>query len=217
MESFMTEKELMLSEKLYLANDEELTTGRTRSRQLTRLFNNTTEEQNEYRVQLLKKLFKKTGDNIYIEPPFRCDYGSNITVGENFYANFDCIILDVNEVIIGDNVLFAPRVCVYTAGHPVDADIRNSGVEFGKKVIIGNNVWIGGSTVINPGVTIGANTVIGSGSVVTKDIPEGVVAVGNPCRVIRKITDEDRQFWDKQVEERKRLLNKDIKISDTKI
>lgn len=206
----MTEKELMLAGKLYIAHDEELGADSRRSRQLTRLFNNSTEEQGGYRVQLLKELFKKTGENIYIEPPFRCDYGSNITVGENFYANFDCIILDVNEVIIGDNVLFAPRVCVYTAGHPLDAGIRNSGMEFGKKVVIGNNVWIGGSTVINPGVTIGNNVVIGSGSVVTKDIPDGVVAAGNPCKVIRKITEADRLFWQKQVEERTSLLGDTI-------
>ena len=202
----MTEKELMLAGKLYTARDEELVADCKRSRQLTRLFNNSTEEQGGYRVQLLKELFRKTGENIYIEPPFRCDYGSNITVGENFYANFDCIILDVNEVVIGDNVLFAPRVCVYTAGHPIDAEIRNSGVEFGLKVVIGNDVWIGGSTVINPGVTIGNNVVIGSGSVVTKDIPDGVVAAGNPCRVIRKITEADRLFWQKKVEERDILL-----------
>lgn len=202
----MTEKELMLAGKLYMAKDDELAKDCKRSRQLTRLFNNSTEEQREYRVQLLKELFRKTGENIYMEPPFRCDYGCNITVGENFYANFDCIILDVNEVVIGDNVLFAPRVCVYTAGHPIDADIRNSAVEYGKKVVIGNNVWVGGSTVINPGVTIGNNVVIGSGSVVTKDIPDNVVAAGNPCRVIREITDEDRVFWEKQVEERNRLL-----------
>lgn len=202
----MTEKELMLAGKLYTARDEELAADCKRSRQLTRLFNNSTEEQGGYRVQLLKELFRKTGENIYIEPPFRCDYGGNITVGENFYANFDCIILDVNEVVIGDNVLFAPRVCVYTAGHPIDAEIRNSGVEFGLKVVIGNDVWIGGSTVINPGVTIGNNVVIGSGSVVTKDIPDGVVAAGNPCRVIRKITEADRLFWQKKVEERDILL-----------
>lgn len=202
----MTEKELMLAGKLYTAREEELAADCKRSRQLTRLFNNSTEEQGGYRVQLLKELFRKTGENIYIEPPFRCDYGGNITVGENFYANFDCIILDVNEVVIGDNVLFAPRVCVYTAGHPIDAEIRNSGVEFGLKVVIGNDVWIGGSTVINPGVTIGNNVVIGSGSVVTKDIPDGVVAAGNPCRVIRKITEADRLFWQKKVEERDILL-----------
>lgn len=202
----MTEKELMLAGKLYTARDEKLAADCKRSRQLTRLFNNSTEEQGGYRGQLLKELFRKTGENIYIEPPFRCDYGGNITVGENFYANFDCIILDVNEVVIGDNVLFAPRVCVYTAGHPIDAEIRNSGVEFGLKVVIGNDVWIGGSTVINPGVTIGNNVVIGSGSVVTKDIPDGVVAAGNPCRVIRKITEADRLFWQKKVEERDILL-----------
>lgn len=204
----MTEKELMLAGKLYMPRDEELAADCKRSRQLTRLFNSSTEEQREYRVQLLKELFKKTGENISIEPPFRCDYGGNITVGENFYANFDCIILDVNEVVIGDNVLFAPRVCVYTAGHPIDAEIRNSGVEFGFKVVIGNNVWIGGSTVINPGVTIGNNVVIGSGSVVTKDIPDGVVAAGNPCRVIREITEADRLFWQKMVEERDGLLKR---------
>ena len=173
----------MLSEKLYIANDSELKADAKKSRMLTRLFNNTTEEQQKYRVELLKELFEKTGESIYIEPPFRCDYGSNISVGNNFYANFDCVILDVCKVEIGENVMFAPKVCIYTAGHPIDAEIRNSGLEFGKSVKIGNNVWIGGSAVINPGVTIGDNVVIGSGSVVTKDIPDNVIAVGNPCRV----------------------------------
>ena len=204
----MTEKELMLAGELYDSRDDELVKDAIRSRQLTRLFNSTTEEQKEYRTQLLKKLFKSTGEHISIEPPFRCDYGSNTTIGENFYANFDCIILDVNEVIIGDNVLFAPRVCVYTVGHPIDADVRNMWIESAKKVTIGNNVWIGGSTVINPGVTIGDNTVIGSGSVVTKDIPANVIAAGNPCKVIRKITDEDKRYWQQQVERRNELLHK---------
>ena len=197
----MTEKERMLSEKLYIANDSELKAGAKKSRMLTRLFNNTTEEQQKYRVELLKELFEKTGESIYIEPPFRCDYGSNISVGNNFYANFDCVILDVCKVEIGENVMFAPKVCIYTAGHPIDAEIRNSGLEFGKSVKIGNNVWIGGSAVINPGVTIGDNVVIGSGSVVTKDIPDNVIAVGNPCRVLREITEEDKIYWEKQKEE----------------
>ncbi|MBS5951266.1 MAG: sugar O-acetyltransferase [Clostridium sp.] len=197
----MTEKEKMLSGNLYMANDQELKADVKKSRMLTRLFNNTTEEQKEYRAELLKELFKKTGDNIYIEPSFKCDYGCNISVGNNFYANFDCIILDVCNVDIGENVFFAPRVCIYTAGHPIDAEVRNTGLEFGKPVKIGNDVWVGGNTVINPGVNIGSNVVIGSGSVVTKDIPDNVIAVGNPCRVLREITEEDKIYWEKKKEE----------------
>lgn len=197
----MTEKEKMLSGNLYIANDQELKADAKKSRMVTRLFNNTTEEQKEYRAELLKELFKKTGDNIYIEPSFKCDYGCNISVGNNFYANFDCIILDVCNVDIGENVFFAPRVCIYTAGHPIDAEVRNTGLEFGKPVKIGNDVWVGGSTVINPGVNIGSNVVIGSGSVVTKDIPDNVIAVGNPCRVLREITEEDKIYWEKKKEE----------------
>lgn len=191
-----TNKENMLAGKLYLAGGEELAKEAKKSRMLTRLFNNTTEEQIEYRTQLLKQLFESTGESIYIEPPFRCDYGSNITVGNNFYANFDCIILDIAKVTIGDNVFFAPRVGVYTAGHPIDADVRNTLLEFGKPITIGNNVWVGANATINPGVHIGNNVIIGSGSVVTKDIPDNVIAVGNPCRVLREITDEDKQYWE---------------------
>lgn len=197
----MTEKEKMLSGNLYMANDKELKADMKKSRMLTRLFNNTTEEQKGYRAELLKELFEKTGENIYIEPPFRCDYGCHISVGNNFYANYDCIILDVCKVDIGENVFFAPRVCIYTAGHPIDAEVRNTGLEFGKSVKIGNNVWVGGSTVINPGVNIGNNVVIGSGSVVTKDITDNVIAVGNPCRVLREITEEDKIYWEKKKEE----------------
>lgn len=150
---------------------------------------------------MLKQLFKSVGKNIYIEPSFHCDYGSNISVGNNFYANYDCIILDVCDVSIGNNVFLAPRVSIFTAGHPIDADVRNELLEFGKPVTIGNSVWIGGNTVINPGVTIGNNVVIGSGSVVTKDIPDNVIAVGNPCRVLREITEEDKIYWNKKREE----------------
>lgn len=196
-----TEKEKMLQEDLYVSSDLELREDAKRSRQLTRIFNDTTEEQIEYRSNLLKKLFKQTDENIYMEPPFRCDYGSNISIGNNFYANFDCIFLDVAEIIIGQNVLFGPKVNLLTPGHPVDAVIRNSGLEFGRKIVIGDNVWVGGSVVVNPGVTIGDNTIIGSGSVVTKDIPANVIAAGNPCRVIRTITDEDQQYWDKKQKE----------------
>lgn len=199
----MTEKELMLSEQLYIAKDDELAADFARSRKLTRLINTSTEEQMEYRIQLFKELFGATGENIWVEPPFHCDYGCHIFIGENFYANYDCIIIDVCDVTIGNNVFFAPRVCIYTAGHPIDAKIRNTQLEYGKKVSIGNDVWIGGNTVINPGVSIGDNVVIGSGSVVTKDIPSGVVAAGNPCKVIRPITQEDEIYWSKQAEKYK--------------
>ncbi len=197
----MTEKERMLSEKLYIADDKELAEDMKRSRRCTRMFNASTEDEYELRIQLIKALFQKTGENIWIEPPFHCDYGCHISVGDNFYANYDCIILDVCDVEIGDNVFLGPRVCIYTAGHPIDAGVRNQRLEFGKKVKIGNNVWIGGSTVLNPGVTIGDSVVVGSGSVVTKDIPSNVIAAGNPCRVIRKITQEDRRYWQTLAEE----------------
>lgn len=199
-EKIMTEKERMLSGQLYNSKDKELREDCKRSRMLTRLFNATTEEQMEYRVQLLKELFASVGEGIYVEPPFRCDYGCHIFVGDSFYANFDCIILDVCEVKIGSNVLFGPRVCIYTAAHPIDSEVRRS-LEFGKEVKIGDNVWIGGNSVVNPGVTIGNNVVIGSGSVVTKDIPDDVIAVGNPCRILRKITQEDRLYWEQKRQE----------------
>lgn len=137
----------------------------------------------------------KHKENIYFEPPFHCEYGSHIEVGENFYANINCVMLDVGKITIGDNVLFGPNVSIYTAGHPIHPESRNSGYEYGIPVTIGDNVWIGGSCVILPGVSIGNNVVIGAGSVVTKDIPDNVCAAGNPCRVIRKITDDDRPFY----------------------
>ncbi len=144
---------------------------------------------------LLDKAGIKHGENIYIEPPFHCEYGTHIQVGKNFYANTGCVMLDVAKVTIGDNVLFGPNVCIYTAGHPIHPEIRNSGYEYGIPIVIGDNVWIGGSSVILPGVKIGSNTVIGAGSVVTKDIPDNVCAAGNPCRVIREITEADRSYY----------------------
>ena len=137
----------------------------------------------------------KHKENIYFEPPFHCEYGNHIEVGENFYANVNGIMLDVGKITIGDNVLFGPNVSIYTAGHPIHPESRNSGYEYGIPVTIGSNVWIGGSCVILPGVSIGNNVVIGAGSVVTKDIPDNVCAAGNPCRVIREITDADRPFY----------------------
>lgn len=133
-------------------------------------------------------------DGAFINPPFYCDYGTHIETGKNFFANYNCTILDVAKVRIGDNCQLAPNVAIYTAGHPIHPVTRNSMYEYGKEVILGDNVWIGGNTVICPGVRIGSNTVIGAGSVVTKDIPDWSVAAGNPCRVIRKITDSDQRI-----------------------
>ena len=143
----------------------------------------------------MKRILGKTGQRLFIEPDFHCDYGANITVGEDFYANFNLVILDVAPVTIGDNAQIAPNVSLYTAGHPVHPEARNSGYEYGQPITIGNSVWIGGSTTVLPGVTIGDGAVIGAGSVVTRDIPPMVIAAGNPCRVIRPITQEDRKCY----------------------
>ncbi|MCD8036366.1 MAG: sugar O-acetyltransferase [Clostridiales bacterium] len=196
----MNEKELMLSGHLYIASDKTLAEERARARRLTHLYNNTSVDEAEYRNEILDKLLGSHGKNILIEPDFHCDYGYNIHVGDNFFANFGCIILDVCEVTIGNNVLFAPGVSIYAAAHPTVAEIRNMELECGGPVTIGNNVWIGGNTVINPNVTIGDNAVIGSGSVVTKDIPPNVIAAGNPCRIIREINESDYEYWRKKVE-----------------
>lgn len=197
----MTEKEKMLAGKLYVAYDEELKKESKRARKLVRLFNQTTEEQLEDRTELLKKLFASVGKNIYIEPTFRCDYGCHISIGDNFFANYDCIVIDVCKVTIGNNVFFGPKVCLCTATHPIDSEVRNTGLEYGEPIHIEDNVWIGMNTVVNPGVTIGSNSIIGAGSVVTKDIPNDVIAVGNPCRILRKITEEDKAYWKKKREE----------------
>ncbi len=149
----------------------------------------------EEKDRLIKDILGKTGDYINIEPPFFCDYGYNIEIGENFFANYNFTVLDVGRVRIGENVQIAPNVSIYTAGHPVHPESRNSGYEYGIDITIGDNVWIGGNTCVMPGVTIGNNAVIGAGSVVTKDIPDNVIAAGNPCRIIRKITEEDRDFY----------------------
>lgn len=191
----MTEKERMIAGKLYRPLDNELRACFARSRKLIREFNLSEANDFGYRKKIIQTLFENTGENLHIEPTFRCDYGMNISVGENFYANYGCVIIDVCKVKIGDNVMFGPNVGIYTAGHPIDAEIRNSGLEFGKPITIGDNVWIGGSSVVNPGVSIGDCVVIGSGSVVTKDIPSNVIAVGNPCRVLRPITEEDKKYW----------------------
>ena len=152
------------------------------------------------RTEYLRKAFGSLGKNAYLEPPFYCDHGYNIHIGDNFYANTDLIILDQCPVTIGDNVFLGPRIGIYCAMHPIAASVRNLQLEWGKPVTIGNNVWIGGDVTICPGVKIGNNVVIGAGAVVAKDIPDNCVAVGSPCKKIRDITEEDEKYWKEQLE-----------------
>lgn len=175
-------------------SDEEIFEEQKRARKLTQALN--TADRSDFKAigEIVKELLGKS-DGAFINPPFYCDYGTHIEVGKNFFANYNCTILDVARVVIGDNCQMAPNVAIYTAGHPLHPDTRNTAYEYGIEVTIGDNVWIGGNTVICPGVHIGSNTVIGAGSVVTKDIPEWVVAAGNPCKVIRQITEADRKFY----------------------
>ncbi|OES43450.1 maltose acetyltransferase domain-containing protein [Domibacillus iocasae] len=182
-----TEKEKMLAGEMYDPADAELMKDRIEARKRTRLYNATTEEEGGLRVTMLKEWFGSTGEHVYIEPTFRCDYGYNIHVGDHFFANFDCVILDVCEVKIGRNCMMAPGVHIYTATHPLHPNERNSGREFAKPVTIGDSVWFGGGSIVNPGVTIGSNVVVASGAVVTKDVPDNVVIGGNPARVIKNI------------------------------
>jgi maltose O-acetyltransferase len=196
----MNQKQRMLAELPYKAWQDGLLEDRTAVKLRFQEYNQLRADDTKRKDELIRQILGKAGKNIWIEAPFYCDYGYNIEVGDNFYTNFNCTILDVGKVIIGDNVMLAPNVAIYTAGHPIHPDSRNSGYEYGIGITIGNNVWIGGNTVINPGVTIGDNTVIGAGSVVTKDIPANVVAAGVPCRVIREITEEDRKYYYKNRE-----------------
>ena len=191
----MTMKERMLSGKPCLTFDKELLDERNAQQRRQFDFNNLDPEDTKGRVRLLKEMLGGCTDNVWMERPIYFDYGKNTYVGDNFYANTGLTVLDGAKVTIGDNVFCAPYVGIYTAGHPVHPYPRNLGIEYNMPVTIGDNVWIGAQSVINPGVTIGSNVVIGSGSVVTKDIPDNVIAVGNPCRVLRKITDEDKNYY----------------------
>lgn len=189
----MTNKERRDRQLPYIS-DQDVMEEQKRARKLTQALN--TADRSDFKTisGIVKELLGKS-DGAFINPPFYCDYGTHIETGKNFFANYNCTILDVAKVIIGDNCQMAPNVAIYTAGHPVHPDTRNTAYEYGIEVTIGDNVWIGGNTVICPGVKIGSNTVIGAGSVVTKDVPDWVIAAGNPCRVIRSITEEDRRFY----------------------
>ncbi len=191
----MNQKDRMLAGLPYKAWLDGLNEERTECKKKIYEFNLLPPDEWDKIGEKLKKIFGKTGETVYIEAPFHCDYGWNIELGENFYANYNLTILDVGKVTIGENAVCAPNVSIFTAGHPIHPDSRNSGYEYGIPVTIGDNVWIGGNTVVMPGVTIGSNCVIGAGSVVTKDIPDWSVAVGNPCKVIRKISEEDRKYY----------------------
>lgn len=184
----MTEKEKCEAGLLYNANyDEQLIQERIACKDLCLEYNGLKNSDTERRSELLRKILGIVKENICIEPSFWCDYGYNIVVGENFYANHNLVILDCAKVVFGDNVFIGPNCSFYTAGHPLDAKQRNEGLEYAHPITIGNNVWLGGNVVVLPGVSIGNNAVIGAGSVVTKDIPDNVIAVGNPCRVVRNI------------------------------
>jgi len=187
----VTELEKMLAGELYVASDPELTALRVRVRRLLRDYNATDTEDAVGRTTLLEALLAEHGENVWIEPPFFCDYGSHIHLGSHIYFNFNCVILDCNVVRIGDGSMLGPAVQISAATHPVDPAARATGAELAYPVIIGRNVWIGAAAIIGPGVTIGDDTTIGAGSVVTKDVPAGVVAAGNPARVIQHL-DGDR-------------------------
>jgi maltose O-acetyltransferase len=183
-----SEMDKMLAGELYDPMDPELVRARDRARDLCQDLNTTRESQQQERRRIVKELFGSGGETVWMQPPFFCDYGSNILLGERVFFNFNCVVLDVCRVTIGDYTLFGPAVQVYTATHPMNSELRRS-QEFSKPIEIGSDVWVGGGAILCPGVRIGSRAVIGAGSVVTRDIPEGVFAAGNPCRVIREITE----------------------------
>lgn len=191
----MDHKERMLAGLPYKAWMDGLLDEQMANKKRVYKFNHCPPEDLDTIEEYTRDILGKAGKNVRIMAPFSCDYGRHIEVGDNFFANYNCVILDVGKVIIGDNVMLAPNVTISTAGHPVHPLTRNSGYEYGIPIKIGNNVWLGANVVINPGITIGDNVVIGSGSVVVKDIPDNVIAVGNPCRVLRSITEEDRHYF----------------------
>lgn len=194
----MTEKQKMLKGLLYNANyDAQLLAQRRDCQTKCFAYNSIPPDQIEKRTEKIKEIFFQTGENICVEQPFHCDYGYNITVGDNFYANYNCVILDCAKVTFGNNVFIGPNCGFYTAGHPIDAEQRNEGLEYAYPITVGDNVWFGGNVVVLPGVTIGSNTVIGAGSVVKQDIPSGVIAVGYPCQVVREITPADKLKYQK--------------------
>ncbi|UUX33690.1 sugar O-acetyltransferase [Fundicoccus culcitae] len=191
-----SELDRMLSGDLYHASDKELTARALKGRLLMEKYNQTSMVDREERAEILEEMLGSVGEGCWIETPIYFDYGSNTKIGKNFYANHGCTLLDVAPITIGDNVMFAPNVSLYTAGHPIDSAVRQSGLEFGKAITIGNGCWIGGGAIINPGITVGDNAIVASGAVVTKDVPENVIVAGNPARVLREINADDKAYWE---------------------
>lgn len=198
-----TAKELMKSGKVYFCSDEDLMKEQLQCLDRLYDFNQTRPTQQELRGRLLRELLAEVGENCYIEPPLHANWGCHTHLGSNVYANFNLTLVDDTDIYIGDSVMIGPNVTIATAGHPVDPELRRKVAQFNIPVRIGNNVWIGAGAVILPGITIGKNSVIGAGSIVTKDIPANVVAVGNPCRVLRPISERDREFYykDRRIEQ----------------
>lgn len=194
-----SQKDRMLAGELYLAGDPELVAMRQECKKKIQAYNRTSSDEPAQRQKLLQSLLGEMGEGCYIEPPFYVDYGSQVKLGKGVYFNMDCMLLDTCEIKIGDDVMFGPRVSVYTAHHPLTKKARLSGAELGTPVEIGDGSWIGGGAIINPGVKIGKNCVIGSGSVVVRDIPDNAIAVGNPAKVLRILKPEDEAKWDQQV------------------
>lgn len=196
----MNEKEKMQKGLLYDANyDKELIEERLKCKTLCFRYNNLSPDKTDERRDIITRIMGKTGSNFLIEQPFICDYGYNIEIGENFYANHNLVILDPGKVTFGDNVFIGPGCSFYTPQHPLDVETRNKGLEYAFDIRVGNNVWFGGNVVVLPNVSIGDNVVIGAGSVVTKSVPSNVIAAGNPCKVIREITDDDRFRFEKRI------------------
>lgn len=194
----MTELELMNAGELHYFCDEEIDAIAFKAQELIERFNAAPANDEATRKEILKELLGKGGEWCLIKPPFHCDYGKFIEIGEGSFLNYDCIILDACKVKIGNRVFIGPRTCIYSASHPIDASVRLSGYDISKPVTICDNVWLGGNVVVTPGVTVGEGSVIGAGSVITKDIPANVIAAGNPCRVIREITEEDKRYWEEK-------------------
>lgn len=195
----------MLLGNLYLAGNILPENKSIHGKKIIQKINNTPIEEKETIVALERQVFGETGDNLYVTPPFQVDYGRHVEIGNNFYANMDCIFLDVNKIKIGNNVMVGPRVSFYTAGHPIDPQIRIEELEFGLPITVEDNVWIGGSATILPGVTIGKNSIIAAGAVVTKDVAANTIFGGNPAQLIRAINEEDKRYWNKK----KKNINRD--------
>lgn len=196
----MTEWERLQNRLIYNDFDADLFERRVEAKKLFRAYNKTEDDEIELRTQIMQKLFKKAGKNVWIEPDFKCEFGKNITIEDDVYINFGCVILDCAEVTIGSHSLLGPNIGLYAANHSTDASERINGGCYGKPIHIGKNVWLGGDVKVLPGVSIGDNSIIGAGSIVTKNIPANVIAAGNPCKVIRQITDNDKTDYLQRME-----------------